>query len=78
MSSYLYIIKYELPLVIQAFSGVDKPAGWVDGDGEGRSWLSDPQREMRESGVFQGLAICQKEFDRRTFSQIDRCKFEHN
>ncbi|XP_063071919.1 sodium-coupled neutral amino acid transporter 3-like [Engraulis encrasicolus] len=27
MSSYLYIIKYELPLVIQAFCGVDKPAG---------------------------------------------------
>ncbi|XP_041944313.1 sodium-coupled neutral amino acid transporter 3-like isoform X2 [Alosa alosa] len=27
MSSYLYIIKYELPLVIQAFCGVDKPSG---------------------------------------------------
>lgn len=27
MSSYLYIIKYELPLVIQAFCGVDKPGG---------------------------------------------------
>ncbi|KAL2090715.1 hypothetical protein ACEWY4_012978 [Coilia grayii] len=27
MSSYLYIIKYELPLVIQAFCGVDQPAG---------------------------------------------------
>ncbi|XP_030584492.1 sodium-coupled neutral amino acid transporter 3-like isoform X2 [Archocentrus centrarchus] len=27
MSSYLYIVKYELPLVIQAFLRVDKPAG---------------------------------------------------
>uniref|UniRef100_A0A669CHQ3 Solute carrier family 38 member 3a n=1 Tax=Oreochromis niloticus TaxID=8128 RepID=A0A669CHQ3_ORENI len=27
MSSYLYIVKYELPLVIQAFLKVDKPAG---------------------------------------------------
>lgn len=29
MSSYLYIVKYEFPLVIQAFLKVDKPAGWV-------------------------------------------------
>uniref|UniRef100_A0A8C8D881 Amino acid transporter transmembrane domain-containing protein n=1 Tax=Oncorhynchus tshawytscha TaxID=74940 RepID=A0A8C8D881_ONCTS len=27
MSSYLYIVKYEFPLVIQAFLGVDKPSG---------------------------------------------------
>lgn len=27
MSSYLYIVKYEFPLVIQAFMGVDKPSG---------------------------------------------------
>uniref|UniRef100_A0AAX7VG44 Amino acid transporter transmembrane domain-containing protein n=1 Tax=Astatotilapia calliptera TaxID=8154 RepID=A0AAX7VG44_ASTCA len=27
MSSYLYIVKYEMPLVIQAFLKVDKPAG---------------------------------------------------
>uniref|UniRef100_A0A4W6EZZ2 Solute carrier family 38 member 3a n=1 Tax=Lates calcarifer TaxID=8187 RepID=A0A4W6EZZ2_LATCA len=27
MSSYLYIVKYEFPLVIQAFLKVDKPAG---------------------------------------------------
>lgn len=27
MSSYLYIVKYEFPLVIQAFLRVDKPAG---------------------------------------------------
>lgn len=29
MSSYLYIVKYEFPLVIQAFLKVDKFAGWV-------------------------------------------------
>lgn len=29
MSSYLYIVKYEFPLVIQAFLGIDKPSGWV-------------------------------------------------
>lgn len=28
MSSYLYIVKYEFPLVIQAFLKVDNPAGW--------------------------------------------------
>uniref|UniRef100_A0A674AAN9 Solute carrier family 38 member 3a n=1 Tax=Salmo trutta TaxID=8032 RepID=A0A674AAN9_SALTR len=27
MSSYLYIVKYEFPLVIQAFLGIDKPSG---------------------------------------------------
>lgn len=29
MSSYLFIVKYEFPLVLQAFLEVDKPAGWV-------------------------------------------------
>lgn len=29
MSSYLYIVKYEFPLVIQAFLMVDNPAEWV-------------------------------------------------
>lgn len=28
MSSYLYIVKYEFPLVIVAFLKVDNPAGW--------------------------------------------------
>uniref|UniRef100_A0A3Q2DKB8 Solute carrier family 38 member 3a n=1 Tax=Cyprinodon variegatus TaxID=28743 RepID=A0A3Q2DKB8_CYPVA len=34
MSSYLYIVKYEFPLVIQAFLMVDKPAGewYLDGN----------------------------------------------
>ncbi|MEQ2195004.1 hypothetical protein XENOCAPTIV_006029, partial [Xenoophorus captivus] len=34
MSSYLYIVKYEFPLVIQAFLKVDKPAGewYLDGN----------------------------------------------